>query len=67
MTPKSNALFDPKIFLAKVGDRWTIEQYSKSDKIFSQGDPANAVFYIQKEESSSRSSPTPARKRSSQF
>ena len=48
MTPKSNAFFDPKIFLAKVGDRWTIEQYSKSDKVFSQGDPANAVFYIQK-------------------
>jgi CRP/FNR family transcriptional regulator, cyclic AMP receptor protein len=48
MTPKSKALFDPRIFLAKVGDRWTIEQYPKSQKVFSQGDPANAVFYIQK-------------------
>jgi CRP/FNR family cyclic AMP-dependent transcriptional regulator len=48
MTSKSKGLFDPKSFLAKVGDRWTIEQYSKGQAVFSQGDPANAVFYIQK-------------------
>ena len=48
MTPKSKPLFDPKIFLAKVGEGRTIAEYSKDQMVFSQGDPANAVFYIQK-------------------
>ena len=48
MTPKSKPLFDPKIFLAKVGQGRTIAEYSKDQTIFSQSDPANAVFYIQK-------------------
>jgi CRP-like cAMP-binding protein len=48
MTPKSKPLFDPKIFLAKVGQGRTIAEYSKDHTIFSQSDPANAVFYIQK-------------------
>jgi CRP/FNR family cyclic AMP-dependent transcriptional regulator len=48
MTPKSKPLFDPKIFLAKVGEGRTIAEYSKDEVVFSQGDPANAVFYIQK-------------------
>jgi CRP/FNR family cyclic AMP-dependent transcriptional regulator len=48
MTPKSKLPFDPKLFLAKVGEGRTIAEYSKDRKIFSQGDPANTVFYIQK-------------------
>jgi len=48
MTPKSKPVFDPKLFLAKVGEGRTIAEYSKSQMVFSQGDPANAVFYIQK-------------------
>jgi CRP-like cAMP-binding protein len=48
MTPKSKLPFDPKLFLAKVGEGRTIAQYSKDQMVFSQGDPANAVFYIQK-------------------
>jgi CRP/FNR family cyclic AMP-dependent transcriptional regulator len=48
MTPKSKLLFDPKLFLAKVGEGRTIEEYSKDQTVFSQSDPANAVFYIQK-------------------
>jgi len=48
MTPKSKPLFDPKLFLAKVGEGRTIAEYSKDQMVFSQGDPANAVFYIQK-------------------
>jgi CRP-like cAMP-binding protein len=52
-TPKprptnGDAIFDPKIFLAKVGEGRTIAEYSKDQMVFSQGDPANAVFYIQK-------------------
>jgi CRP/FNR family cyclic AMP-dependent transcriptional regulator len=40
--------FDPRDFLAKVGGGRTISKYRKSQKIFSQGDAADAVFYIQK-------------------
>ncbi len=39
--------FDPQVFLATVGVARTITQCPKDYKIFSQGDPANAVFYIQ--------------------
>ncbi|HEX5507173.1 MAG TPA: Crp/Fnr family transcriptional regulator [Pseudolabrys sp.] len=39
--------FDPKAFLAKVGDGKTIATYQKSQVIFAQGDAADAVFYIQ--------------------
>ena len=40
--------FDPKVFLAKVGDGKTIAKYRKNQVVFSQGDAADAVFYIQK-------------------
>src|SRR6476620_826952 len=39
--------FDPKSFLAKVSEGRTIGEYRKDRAIFSQGDPADAVFYIQ--------------------
>jgi len=48
MTPKVKPVFDPKLFLSKVGKGRTIADYSKNQVIFSQGDPADAVFYIQK-------------------
>src|ERR1700752_1058019 len=41
-------LFDPKVFLAKVGEGKTISKYRKNQTIFSQGQAADAVFYIQK-------------------
>ena len=40
--------FDPKDFLARIGDGRTISQYGKNQNVFSQGDIADAVFYIQK-------------------
>jgi CRP/FNR family cyclic AMP-dependent transcriptional regulator len=48
MKSKSKSFFDPKIFPAEVGEGGTIAHYSKGRIVFSQGDPANAVFYIQK-------------------
>ena len=48
MTPKAKPLFDAKVFLAKIGAGRTIAEYPKNQVVFSQGDPANAVFYIQK-------------------
>jgi CRP/FNR family cyclic AMP-dependent transcriptional regulator len=40
--------FDPKVFLNKIGSGRTTANYARNEVIFSQGDPANAIFYIQK-------------------
>jgi CRP/FNR family cyclic AMP-dependent transcriptional regulator len=45
---KARAPFDPRKFLAKVGNGKTISEYQKDQIVFLQGDPADAVFYIQK-------------------
>jgi CRP/FNR family cyclic AMP-dependent transcriptional regulator len=45
---RRKAPFDPKTFLAKVGEGKTISRYRKDQIIFSQGQVADAVFYIQK-------------------
>jgi CRP/FNR family cyclic AMP-dependent transcriptional regulator len=47
MATKSWPSFDPKSFLAAVGEGRSIGEYRKDQIIFSQGDPADAVFYIQ--------------------
>jgi CRP-like cAMP-binding protein len=47
MTPKPKLLFDPKLFLSKVGKGRTIAEYSKNEVVFAQGDQAETVFYIQ--------------------
>jgi CRP-like cAMP-binding protein len=39
--------FDPKKFLVSVGEGTTITKYRKGQTIFSQGDAADAVFYVQ--------------------
>ena len=41
-------LFDPQAFLAKVGTGKTISVYRKDQIIFSQGEVADTIFYIQK-------------------
>jgi len=48
MIPKLKQLFDPNLFLARVGEGRTVAEYAKDQMVFSQGDPANAVFYIQR-------------------
>jgi CRP-like cAMP-binding protein len=40
--------FDPKAFLAIVGEGKTILEYRKDQVVFTQGDVADTVFYIQK-------------------
>jgi len=40
--------FDPQTFLAKAGVGKTVGNLKKKDAAFSQGDPADAVFYIKK-------------------
>src|SRR5580658_5665598 len=48
MATKRRPIFDPKSFLARVGDGRSIAKYRKGQIVFSQGEPADAVFYLQK-------------------
>ena len=48
MAIKRRPSFNPKSFLANVGEGRSIGKYRKDQIVFSQGDPADAVFYIQK-------------------
>jgi CRP/FNR family cyclic AMP-dependent transcriptional regulator len=47
MANRKKTPFDPKQFLAKIGEGKTILKYRKNQIIFSQGEVAEAVFYIQ--------------------
>jgi CRP/FNR family cyclic AMP-dependent transcriptional regulator len=40
--------FDPKVFLASVDGGRTKSNYHKGQIIFAQGDPSDAVFFIEK-------------------
>ena len=48
MAIKARPSFSAKSFLAKVGEGRSLGNYRKEQIVFSQGDPADAVFYIQK-------------------
>ena len=48
MKRKGKLPFNPKSFFAKIGEGRSIGRYRKDEIVFSQGDPADAVFYIQK-------------------
>jgi CRP-like cAMP-binding protein len=48
MAIRTRPSFEPKSFLAKVGEGRSIGKYEKDRPVFAQGDAADAVFYIQK-------------------
>jgi CRP/FNR family cyclic AMP-dependent transcriptional regulator len=48
MSKAAKGLFDPKLFLARVGEGKTILKLDKNKTVFAQGDVADTVFYIQK-------------------
>jgi CRP/FNR family cyclic AMP-dependent transcriptional regulator len=48
LSTNSSPAFDAKSFLAKVGAGRSIAKFRKGQTVFSQGDPADAVFYIQR-------------------
>lgn len=48
MATKQRPAFDPKSFLAKIGEGQNIGKYRKGQIVYSQGDPADTIFYIQK-------------------
>src|SRR6266478_4918203 len=39
--------FDPKVFLSKVNGGRAISDYQKDQIVYTQGEPADSVFYIQ--------------------
>jgi CRP/FNR family transcriptional regulator, cyclic AMP receptor protein len=47
MKRKAKPPFDPKVFLAKVNGGLGLRNYRKDQIVYRQGDPADAVFYIQ--------------------
>jgi CRP/FNR family transcriptional regulator, cyclic AMP receptor protein len=47
MKRKATRPFDAKVFLAKVGKGRTLADYKTNQRVFSQGDSADTVFYIQ--------------------
>jgi CRP/FNR family cyclic AMP-dependent transcriptional regulator len=48
MTPKPQRTFTPELFLTKIGKSIAVTNYQKDQKVFSQGEPADAAFYVQK-------------------
>src|SRR5665213_1866962 len=49
MIAKTNQpAFDPKAFLAKVGEGKAIVEYRNDQVVFAQGDVADTIYYIQK-------------------
>jgi CRP/FNR family transcriptional regulator, cyclic AMP receptor protein len=47
MSVKKKRDFDPDTFLATIGEGRTVVSFAKKQTIFTQGDAADAVFYIQ--------------------
>src|SRR5512146_2457010 len=45
-SPKGTAAFDPQLFLTKLDKGKSSREYQEKQVIFSQGDAADAVFYI---------------------
>lgn len=45
---KRTSPFEPKALVARVGGRRSVASYRRKQVIFAQGDPADAVFYLQK-------------------
>jgi CRP-like cAMP-binding protein len=45
--PERAAAFDPHLLLTKLSLRKTSRDYAADEPVFSQGDPADAVFYMQ--------------------
>jgi len=47
MERKGKLPFDPKVFLSKVNGGRAVSDYRKDQIVYTQGEPADSVFYIQ--------------------
>jgi CRP/FNR family transcriptional regulator, cyclic AMP receptor protein len=48
MKSKRQSTFDPQLYLESIGASRKAEEFGKKQAIFSQGDAANSVLYVQK-------------------
>jgi CRP/FNR family cyclic AMP-dependent transcriptional regulator len=48
MKPKKQSAFDARVFLESVGASRKVQEFGKKQPIFSQGDAADSVMYVQK-------------------
>ena len=48
LKPKKKTAFDAQLFLDSVGASRKVEEFRKKQAIFSQGEPADSVMYVQK-------------------
>lgn len=48
MVALKTPVFDPALFLASAGLGRKIERFARKQAFFSQGDPADSIFYLQK-------------------
>lgn len=48
MKQRKRLPFDPNVFLSKVNGGRTVSEYRNGQIIYTQGDPADAVFYVKK-------------------
>ena len=48
MAIKVRPSFDSRAFLAKVGEGESVRNYRENEVVFSQGDPADAVFHVKR-------------------
>ncbi len=46
-SPEQTAAFDPRLFLTKLATGKNSREYQTAASIFAQGDPADAVFYVE--------------------
>ena len=45
---KKTPPFDPKVFLSKITEGHTVSNFSKDEIVYTQGEPADSVFYVHK-------------------
>ena len=62
MNRKKTPSFDLEVFLSSVDGGRTISRYGEGEIVFTQGDPANAVFMFGRESARSPLFPSRARK-----
>ena len=48
MKPKKKSVFDAQVFLESVGASRKVQEFRKKQAIFSQGDAADSVMYVQR-------------------
>ena len=48
MEPKKKSAFDAQVFLESVGASRRVAEFRRQQTIFSQGDAADSVLYVQK-------------------